>query len=188
MMSRTDVSASSSCCATIAASLRADLRDEPTEKHHPETGETAEEELGHTEGNEAVAASLPNSRRGLGGAQSTAASLPEQGPQHAAAIEREGGEEIEDAEQEVGHGQPHEARDHEIGHAGQSSEAGHGRKREGETEADHRADHGHSELVTRGLAVGPELRDATEQPKRYLIDLDPVPSGHQGMPELMSKE
>src|SRR6185312_5243067 len=153
---------------------------EPGDDHGPQraddvaAGEAAGEERDreHPEGQDPA-----DPGGGDGGRRRLLRDLPDDGPEHAAAVKRQAREQVEEAYEDVGH---HQLLDYRAGHAVRHQlRQAPARRAEGEGQRRARARHG--ELAAGGRRLPLDLGDAAERVKQDAADWQAVAPGHDRM-------
>ena len=107
--------------------------------------------------------------------------LPDDGPQHAAAVERQAGQQVEDGHDDVGH---HELPDQRAGHPVRR-DLGQAPADRAECQGKRRARAGHDELAAGGRCLPLDLRDAAERVEQDAAHRQAEAPGHHRVGQLV---
>src|SRR6266851_3409201 len=165
-------------------------QEEPAQEDEPDPTDvgSGDEEGEQAVGNEQEGESHADAGGDAGGSQAIAGALPDQRLQNPPSVQREGGEQVEHAEQDVDVAQPgqgggQQARVGATAKCDRKEEKHHAQHQAGEG-----ADEGDPRLRTGRAALAAEAGYAAEQPERDALDFHAAAHGDDGVSELMGKQ
>jgi hypothetical protein len=169
----------------VSSLRRCGLQEEPADEGKPRSAERAlKDEHRDSKPDEQIAEDTPDVGADPRCPAEVASALPERRPQHAAAVERQRRDQVEDEQREIDVAEP-------------GSDAVDGARQSGDRDQheDDTENKRHERSCDRDPKLGPsarestlELRHAPEQPERDPVDLQPLSPSLPGMAELVQED